>query len=381
MDAQAAFLERRELFDNVIEFKHNKRVPLFSNFWTWKILDAGYRVDDALSDYDLLEKINCDFHELYQFDAYIEAGFRNPMRVAAALGGGFHYVDESGELLLIDDHSVLFADEYLEYVDDILAFNWSKILKRTARPGLTLGELKNAVFEFINFGTFVGKMAEKFVGEYGAYFPQNNDGMMFIPLDTFFVGLSGMRQLAVDLVRDKGVVKEAVDTLFDKTIQPILDNAPNLNNQGCIAAMGSVLFAHSMLSTKNFEDLYWVHLKKIIDTAIANNHKMFIFCESSMLRFAEFFEDIPKGVLVIHPEQDDIFEFRKRLPNIAIAGGMPTNLLGYATPKECVDYAKHLIDELGEGYIFSQDKMMSYRNDATRENLLAVNDFVRGYEY
>jgi hypothetical protein len=145
--------------------------------------------------------------------------------------------------------------------------------------------------------------------------------------------------------------------------------------------MGSVLFAHSMLSVKNFEELYWVYLKKLIDSAIANDKKVFIFCESAMLRFAEFFEDIPKGVLMIHPEQDDVFEFRKRLPNIALAGGMPTNLLGYATPQECVDYAKHLIDTLGEGYVLSQDKMMSYRNDATRENVLAVNDFVRNYQY
>lgn len=40
---------------------------------------------------------------------------------------------------------------------------------------------------------------------------------------------------------------------------------------------------------------------------------------------------------------------------------------------------KKLIDELGNGFIFSQNKMVSFRNDCTRENLLAVNEFIRNY--
>jgi hypothetical protein len=100
-----------------------------------------------------------------------------------------------------------------------------------------------------------------------------------------------------------------------------------------------------------------------------------------MLRFAEFFQDIPKGRILYQLEQDDIFEVRKRLPNLAIVGGMPTELLGRGTKQECVDYAKKLIDTLGDGFVLSQNKMMSFRKDAVRENVLAVNEFVRSYRY
>ncbi len=100
-----------------------------------------------------------------------------------------------------------------------------------------------------------------------------------------------------------------------------------------------------------------------------------------MLRFVEFFQDIPKGQLMIHLEQDNIFEMRKKLPNICFAGGMTTDLLGHGTPRQCVDYAKKLIDELGDGYVFSTNKMVSYRNDCKRENLLAVTEFVRNYRH
>ena len=46
-----------------------------------------------------------------------------------------------------------------------------------------------------------------------------------------------------------------------------------------------------------------------------------------------------------------------------------------------VDYARKLIDELAYdgGYIFSTVKMLSFPQDAKRENLKAVCDFV--YEY
>ena len=108
---------------------------------------------------------------------------------------------------------------------------------------------------------------------------------------------------------------------------------------------------------------------------------MYIFSENTMLQFYEYFQDVPKGHLIIHVELDDIFEARKKLPNICFAGGMPADLLGYADEQTCIDYAKKLIDEIGRdgGYIFSQNKMMSFRNDCKRENLLAVTNFVHNY--
>ncbi len=62
-------------------------------------------------------------------------------------------------------------------------------------------------------------------------------------------------------------------------------------------------------------------------------------------------------------------------------GGMTTDLLGNGTKQQCIDYAKKLIDELGDGFIFSTNKMVSFRNDCKRENLLAVTDFVRNYQH
>ncbi|MBQ8909555.1 MAG: hypothetical protein IJY91_00790, partial [Oscillospiraceae bacterium] len=94
------------------------------------------------------------------------------------------------------------------------------------------------------------------------------------------------------------------------------------------------------------------------------------------------FKDYPKGVLTFHIEQDDPFAFREALPNVCIMGGLTTELLSNGTPEECVAYTKRLCDELGKdgGFILSEGKMLSYRNDAKRENYKAVCDFVAGYK-
>ena len=108
-------------------------------------------------------------------------------------------------------------------------------------------------------------------------------------------------------------------------------------------------------------------------TATTQNEQYAAMCE--------YLKDYPKGIITMHPEQDDVFELRKELPNCAILGGMPVSLLGNGTVKECVDYTKRLCDELGHdgGFILCQDKMVSFRNDAKPENVKAVCDFVREY--
>ena len=85
--------------------------------------------------------------------------------------------------------------------------------------------------------------------------------------------------------------------------------------------------------------------------------------------------------MTFHIEQDDPFAFREALPNVCIMGGLTTDLLANGTPEACVAYTKRLCDELGKdgGFILSEGKMLSYRNDAKRENYKAVCDFVNSY--
>ena len=106
-----------------------------------------------------------------------------------------------------------------------------------------------------------------------------------------------------------------------------------------------------------------------------------IYLENSIMRFAEYFQDYPKGHIIMILELDDLVELRKKLPNICFAGGMTAALLGNGTPEQCVDRVKYLANELGDGFILSQDKMMAFRNDCRRENLEAVCEYVNNFRW
>ena len=54
MNGKAMMQERAAMVDNVYQFRHNKRVLLGSNIFSWAILDEGYRLNEALYDYDKL---------------------------------------------------------------------------------------------------------------------------------------------------------------------------------------------------------------------------------------------------------------------------------------------------------------------------------------
>lgn len=74
-------------------------------------------------------------------------------------------------------------------------------------------------------------------------------------------------------------------------------------------------------------------------------------------------------------------ELRKALPNACIVGGMSAMMLGRGTPEQCVDAAKRVIDQMGDGFMLGQDKMMSFRNDCKRENLLAVSEYIQNFRW
>ena len=176
------------------------------------------------------------------------------------------------------------------------------------------------------------------------------------------------------------MLEEFLVGCWEKTQLPTLKKIVSEDHPDYICDVYSPMLGHSILSAQQFGELYWPYFKQIIDSVAENGRRLHIFCEGEMLRYAEFFQEIPKGILILHLEQDDIREVRRKCPNLCLAGGFPIEILGNGTPQQCIDTARQLIDDMGEGFIFSTTKLAAYADDARRENLLALNEFVRGYE-
>ncbi|NLM53011.1 MAG: hypothetical protein GX197_09380 [Firmicutes bacterium] len=385
MTEQNLLQERIQLFHDTAEFKKTKRIPQISNFFTWKILDSEFTLSEALFDYNKMEKVVCDFHERYNFDAYTDLGTRNPVRVTNALGGYHYVIDDEKEVINIDDQVYFEPEEYPELIENPIKFIWTKVLPRKykkLREKDALNSFKIATYEFLAYSEYNQRIIEKFVKEYQVPTLMNmQGGVLLHPLEMLFNFFRGIKGLSLDLRRHKSQVLEAIAVLEKMFVEPALAALDNPGSPTTVFDAYTAFLAHSILSPKQFGEFYWPTLKRIIDKLVATGKKMYIFSENTMLQFYEYFQDVPKGHLIIHVELDDIFEARKKLPNICFAGGMPADLLGYADEQTCIDYAKKLIDEIGRdgGYIFSQNKMMSFRNDCKRENLLAVTNFVHNY--
>ena len=75
-------LYRAKLFRDASSMERKpERIPHMSFFVTWKILDAGYKLSEAMNDYGIMEKVVRRHQEEYGFDCILEMGARNAIRI------------------------------------------------------------------------------------------------------------------------------------------------------------------------------------------------------------------------------------------------------------------------------------------------------------
>ncbi|MFW6116642.1 MAG: uroporphyrinogen decarboxylase family protein [bacterium] len=390
-DTQELLQERIQLFKDAARHKKTDRVLNLANFWTWKILDAGYTISDATRDYDKMEDVQRQFQEKYHFDLDFDAlfGVRDPLRIADALGAGDYTIEdeEAGIIHFESDICYMEADEYDEVATEFTKFLWTKLMPRKFEQlkGTHGKEMvAHAVGEVARFLQFGQELAQALAQDYGVPPLAEN---FFLPFFEELANIRGIKELSLDLHRRPQKVHEACEAhgvmgFFGGTFESFKEASTKGTNMHVAADIGSALLAHSLCNPKQFGDYLWPYLEELFDFAAEYDKIVYIFAEHNSERFYDFYKQVPKGVLILHPEMDDIFKAKEKIgDNVCLAGGMPASLLYHGTKQENIDYAKRLIDELAAdgGYIFSQNKMISYPNDCKAENLKAVNDFVREY--
>lgn len=387
-DATNLFNERVQLYKDAARHKKTSRVLNLANIWTWKICDSGYKLSEALFDYNKMEDIVCKFHEKYQFDFYMDYGLRNPLRIPDVLGFTDYIIDDDTcSLTYATDINYMTEEDYDLIIENFDKYLWTRCVPRKFKKlcGPNGKEmLKKAAEELVKYQEFGAHILNKMETDYGV------PGSIFVGVPTFFnffetlyLAFRGMKALSIDLRRIPDKVKAVCQAhgngrafeQYKASVQP----GTNMNNgpDFCI-----YLLSHVILSKKQFEEFYWPYLKELFDFVEKYDKIMHIFNESENSRLYDFYKQAPKGHVVVHFENDDLFKAKKEIGDtVCLCGGMPSDLLARGTKKECIDYAKRLIDELASdgGFIFSQDKMISYPNDCSAENLKAVNEFVQEY--
>ena len=377
---------RKELRDIVLGAVRDDmkkiRIPIYSNAWTWKVCDAGYKLSEAMHDYDIMFDAVCQHHEKYHFDIYNDLGTRNPIRMAEAAGTCTYEINDEQNIISIRDRERMMKDEYDEFLASGHAkFCFEKVLPRIANYKSReemFQKIADAGREQLAMGAYTRRINKQFRDGYGI--PPMTGGRFAFPSDTLFSYLRGLRGISMDFRRNEKYILPALERIDEgNSIDKVLDSLPNPEDY-CFAVR-TVSLSHTLMNPKQFEKYLWPFMKKFIDGIVARDMTAFIWQEGNIGHLYEFFQEIPRGHFALLGELDDIREMKKKLPNLTMVGGMSESLLSMGTPQECIDYAKALIDDVGyDGrYIFSTNKMLSFANDARSENMRAVNDFVREY--
>ena len=366
--------ERLDLLKGAVRFETPGRIPTSSNVWTWKILDSDKKakIMEACLDLELMEEIVREFHERYRFDMYEDLGTRNMFCVSDPLGDPGYVVNDELGSINAPDLCLMEDDEYDEIIADPVMFGWTKVFPRKF-GSFTYEQFRQAVKGFQRFGAYNVHIAKVFAEEYGV--PRLKGSVHFSPVeDLFSWGLRGFKYFSRDMRRSA----DKVDAFIDANEPAMVAGARaalETKDPSAVFDVYTVMLAHSCMNAKQFDRFYYRSMKKLIDLTVEYNGMATFFCEDSFLRFKDFFQDVPKGYLDVTIEQDDLFQVREACPTIALTGGLPSTLLGTGTPEECVDFANSLVEGLGNGFILGQSKMISFRKDCTRENLLAVQEY------
>lgn len=378
---------RTKLVRDAANGRNEDRAPLVSFFVTWKILDAGYKLSEAMNDFSIMEKVVRHHQEEYNFDMLNDLGIRNPYRLAKALGSTTYEVNDETECLSVHDVHVLEPSD----INDLTA-NYMKTLWEKGMPNkfdwwgkeTDLGKIMQSVGEMMQFMGFSGKINQIMTKEYGLPPRVAPNPLPQMSMENILGFLFGIRGASVLMRRNKEELHNLINTMGAMFYKPAiagLSQMPEGQNPAFCYDSLLAMLAHNFMSPAQFEEFYLPELKPYLDLIQEKKQNILIFTEGTILRLKDYFKDYGKGVITLLPENDDFFELHRELPNCSLMGGMPCNLLGHGTKEACIERAKKVVDEVGKdgGLLFSQDKMGSYRHDATSENLKAVNDFVREY--
>ena len=129
MNSKELKASRVQLYRDAANFKKTERIPHFANVVTWKVFDAGYNLDQAMTNFDVLEETVVKFLDRYPVDGLMDVGIRNQFTVTEAFGeGGYYYYDEN--VVGIHDHAHCTVDTLQQYLDDPVKYAWEVILPK-----------------------------------------------------------------------------------------------------------------------------------------------------------------------------------------------------------------------------------------------------------
>ena len=354
---------------------------------------AGYDCAQVAHDYNIAFEAACKCAADFDWDAvvgnmvYVWTGLTQAigLRYYGVPGidipsdVGFQYREPA------EDQAFMKADEYELLAEDPSGFLYNVWLPRASADVSAQGEptsyrnnlsfLKGGM-AMLNYFNAFGPQGQRLREESGTV--SAISGIFKQPFDILSDKLRGYMGLTMDLFERPKQVLKACEALMPHLCHVALSGAdPDKNvpigfwmHRGCTP----------FVNREQFDTLVWPTLKPIIEEIWRQGHQVLFYAEGRWLNHLDAFAELPDGSIVLHVDQDDIFEVHKKIGHkFCLTGGIPNYLLAYETPDKVRAFCKKVIDEVAAdgGYIMDASAIM--QNDTSIENLKAMTEFTRDY--
>lgn len=381
MDTNQRFQENLQLFRDAVQMKKTSRVPFFSTDAFWRFQDCGYTLTECMTDHEKLNEANCQFAERYKFDCLLDVGDRNPYQFITTLGNEQYQIDDKNNTLVVEEQNHFSVEDYDLYLENPLKDLWENIIPRKYtkfNSEMTAADLVSFLGQFLAHNAFIERTGKDLAARAGTV-PLSLH-RVYPPVEVMINFLRGFRGIGMDMRRRP----EKLDKLIEFMWNPAdLDGIRPISETPAAFSTMTIMLGQNLMNPKQFERFYWPHLKAISDKLEEVDGTCFILSEGTTVHVTEYLKQLAPHRFCLYVETDDIFERREALPDMCLLGGLPISMLGSATPEECVAHAKKVIEVVGKngGLILAPNKFMANPNDCTRENLLAISEFINSMNY
>jgi len=199
------------------------------------------------------------------------------------------------------------------------------------------------------------------------------------PFDTISDSYRGMRGSMLDMYRCPDKLLAACEKILRGRINRATPADPRKRGNPKRISLPLHRGAEGFMSRRQFEKFYWPHLKKAMVTAVDLGFVPTPFFEGGYGDRLEYLLELPKGKVVAHFDQTDMFRAKEILKDhVCIMGNVPPSLLQVASPSEVEEYCGKLIKVCGKGggFILAPG---SSTDEAKFANMKAMVDSTKKY--
>ena len=213
-------------------------------------------------------------------------------------------------------------------------------------------------------------------------YPPLTTGGCLVPYDFISDHFRGVMGIFEDLIEVPDKILRACNMIADRQIAALsyLERAPMRIKRVFFPLHKGM---DGFMSPKEYHELYWEPYQRVLKYLVGIGATPFIYTEgpyaSRVDYIRERLQELPKGTCVIHFEQGDFADLKKKFEGIAcLTGGMPLYDLEYGKKEDVVDRVKYIVDNCAAGGGYMLNGGASFEK-VKRENFEAMFETARTY--